>query len=321
MTNMPLVPGMRPGTGRYAGRAFEVRRDALTTVSSSIPVLAEASSTRGGQRLTLIRPLGGMQSLDLPGLWHYRDLLWSLTARDIKVRYKQTLLGAAWAVLQPVLTMIVLSAVLGPLLGQAADHPGVAYPIFLYTGLLPWSFFAAAVGNAAGSFISNAGMIQKVYFPRLILPLATLGTALVDFAIAGTVLGGMMVWYHTPLSMAWLLVPLPLAVMVLAAAGVGIWVATLSVTYRDVRYVVPFALQLGLFLTPVILPSQRLPGILRGLVWANPMSGPVETLRAIALGTPLPLAELAASAAVALLCLMGGLVWYGRSVRRFADVV
>ena len=276
--------------------------------------------------ITRIRPSRGWSSLALSEIWNYRELLYFLVWRDVKIRYKQTILGAAWAILQPLLTMVVFTIFFGGLAKVGSD--GLPYPIFSYAGLLPWTFFAQGLTQSSASIVSDSSLITKVYFPRLVIPVASVLAPIVDFAISFCVLLGMMAWYRIPPAAAvvWL-VPLLLLAMV-TALGVGLWLSALSVEYRDVRFIVPFFVQIWLFVTPVIYPASKvtaklvqlgLPPWLYGL---NPMAGVVEGFRWALLGTgTLHGSVLVASAAVASLLVVSGAFYFRRMERSFADVV
>lgn len=279
----------------------------------AMPALAAAHEV-------VLEPNAGWRALDPAPLWRYRDLLWFLARRDIVVRYKQTFLGVAWALLQPLLSMIVLSVCFGRFLG-VAEKTAVPYPIFLYAGLLPWTFFAAAVVAASNSFVANAGMLRKVYFPRLLVPLATLGAPLIDFAVALLVLLAMMVWYRIVPTAQILVLPLVAATTFLAALGVGTLLAGLTALYRDFRFVVTFLVQVWFFATPVIYPATVVPDRLRPLFNLNPMNGAIEAFRAALLGTPIDWAAWSLSTLVALACLIAGLIHFARVEHRLADEV
>ena len=208
----------------------------------------------GPQVVTVISPRSGWQWLDLVQLWSYRELFGFLALRDIQVRYKQTMLGALWAVIQPFVLMVVMSMFFGRVIDMEDKTGGVPYPIFLYAGLLPWTFFAAAVSASTNSMVNNANMLRKVYFPRLVIPLSSVGAPLLDYAVAFGVLLGLMLWYGVAPTMGMLLLPLLVAVTVIAALGVGIAMSGLTVRYRDFRYVAPFLLNVWFFVTPVIWP-------------------------------------------------------------------
>ncbi len=268
----------------------------------------------------IIRARRGRAGLDIPALWSYRELIYFFVWRDIKVRYRQTALGALWAILQPFLTMVIFTVVFGRLAGIASD--GLPYPIFSFTGLLPWTLFATGVSLAANSLVGHQNLLKKVYFPRLTLPVAAVVVGLVDFAFASLVLGIMMVVYDVHLSFTvFFVVPLLLLDLV-TALGVGLWFAALNVRYRDIRYVVPFVLQAWLFLTPVAYPSSLIDQPWRTLYAINPTVGVVEGVRWAVLGAdtaPGPL--VAVSTAAALLILAGGLYYFRQVEGTFADVV
>jgi lipopolysaccharide transport system permease protein len=286
------------------------------------------STTReaAGTGWIVIRPTQGWASLRLREVWEFRELLFFFVWREVKVRYKQTALGAAWAILQPVLTMVIFTIFFGGLARVGSD--GLPYPLFSYTGLLPWTFFAFGLNQAANSLVGSSNLIKKVYFPRLIIPLAAVLTGLVDFAVAFVVLIGLMAWYRVPPTLMVIWLPLLLLLAALAALGFGLWLAALNVEYRDIRYVVPFFVQLWLFVTPVIYPTSRLTaklaeyGLPAWLCGLNPMAGVVEGFRWALLGTgsrPGPI--LLASAAVTLLVVVSGAFFFRRMERTFADVV
>jgi lipopolysaccharide transport system permease protein len=268
----------------------------------------------------LIRPSRGWAALDLADLWQYRELIYFLTWRDIKVRYKQTVLGGAWAILQPFLTMVVFSVFFGRLAGIPSD--GLPYPIFAYCALLPWQLFAHALTESSNSLVANERLITKVYFPRLVVPISAVLAGLLDFLVAFVVLIGMMMYYHIrPTAAVWT-VPLFLLLAVGAALGVGLWLSALNVQYRDVRYTIPFLTQFWLFLTPVAYPSTLVPVSWRALYGLNPMAGVVEGFRWALLGkTEGPGALLAVSVTIVVLVLVGGLYYFQRMEQTFADVV
>jgi lipopolysaccharide transport system permease protein len=272
------------------------------------------------QTVTYIRPSKGWVSLDLHELWKYRELLYFLVWRDVKVRYKQTALGASWAIIQPFFTMVVFSLFFGRLAGVPSD--GVPYPIFSFAALVPWTFFASGLAGSANSLVGSQNLIKKVYFPRLAIPIATVLSGVVDFALAFTVLLGMMLFYGiTPTaSVVWLA---PLLVLALVTSlGVGLWFSALNVQYRDVRYVIPFLVQIWLFATPIAYPSSLLDAPWRTLYALNPMVGVVEGFRWALLGTetaPGPMILVSTIAALALL--VGGAFYFRRMEKTFADVV
>jgi lipopolysaccharide transport system permease protein len=261
-------------------------------------------------------PLGDQ----LRDLWVYRELLYFLAWRDFKVRYKQTVLGAAWAIIQPLFTMVVFSIFFGYLGKIPSD--GIPYPVFAYCALLPWSLFAHALNESSNSLVNNQGLITKVYFPRLIVPIAPLFVGLVDFGVAFVVLLGLMLFYGILPSVAVLAAPLFVLLAVITALAVGMWLSALNVQYRDIRYTIPFLTQLWLFATPVAYPSSLLPEPWRSLYGLNPMAGVVEGFRWSLLGrttAPGPLIAVSCLAVIALL--IGGLWYFNRMEQTFADVV
>ena len=270
--------------------------------------------------LTVITPPHGWSSLGLGELWAYRELLYFLTWRDVKVRYKQTVLGASWAIIQPLSTMVVFSLFFGKLASIPSD--GVPYPLFSFAALVPWTFFSNGLTQSANSVVLSQNLITKIYFPRLAIPLATVLSGLVDFVLAFLVLAGLMMYYGVVPGprVLWLV---PLVLLALATAlGVGLWLAALNVQYRDVRYAVPFLTQLWLFATPVAYPSSLLDEPWRTLYGINPMVGVVEGFRWALLGSgPSPGPMLLVSTLAALFVLVGGSLYFRRMERTFADVI
>ena len=253
-------------------------------------------------------------------LWDYRELLYFLAWRDLRVRYKQTVLGAAWAVIQPFFTMVVFSVFFGYLGRIPSD--GIPYPVFAYCALLPWALFAHALNESSNSLINNQGLITKVYFPRLIIPIAPLFVGLVDFGISFLVLIGMLLFYGITPGLAILALPLFILLAVVTALAVGIWLSALNVEYRDVRYTIPFLTQLWLFATPVAYPSSLLGEPWRTVYGLNPMAGVVEGFRWALLGrTAGPDPLIAVSVGVVVVLLLGGLWYFNRMEETFADVV
>lgn len=257
--------------------------------------------------------------LGLRDLWTYRELLYFLAWRDVKVRYKQTVLGAAWAILQPLLTMVVFTVLFGRLAGMPTD--GEPYPLFCYTALLPWNFFVTAVSNSSGSLIANNNLITKVYFPRLVIPAAAVSAGLVDLAIASAVLVVMMPCYGIGFHLALLMVLPLVAATTLFTAAVGAWSAAMNVKYRDVRYALPFAIQILMFLTPIIYPVSFVPARWRWVLGLNPMSGIVQGFRDAVFGRPFQWPALALSFSMAAgLALLAAFI-FRRMEREFADVI
>jgi lipopolysaccharide transport system permease protein len=267
-----------------------------------------------------IRPSHGWASLKLGGLWEYRELIYFLTWRDIKARYKQTALGAAWAIIQPFFTMVVFNLFFGRLARIPSD--GLPYPLFSYAALVPWSFFATGLTGAANSLVGNADLLQKVYFPRLVIPISTLLPCLFDFVPAFVVLLGMMFFYGIMPTANVIWLPLLLLLALVTALGVGLWLSALNVQFRDVRYVIPFITQIWLLVTPIAYPSSLLPEPWRTLYGINPMAGVVEGFRWALLRTetePGPIIFVSTLAAIGLL--VSGAYFFRQMERRFADVV
>ena len=268
----------------------------------------------------IIQPHTRLFHLDLRAVWDYRELLFFLVWRDIKVRYKQTLIGAAWAILQPLLTMVIFTIVFGTFAKIPSD--GLPYSIFAYAALLPWQYFAQAISHSSDSLVSSANLITKVYFPRLIMPLAAAVAPLVDFAIAFVILLGMLVWFGIAPTWGVLALPLFLLLALVTALAVGLWLSALNVTYRDVRYTIPFLVQFWLYASPVAYPVSLVPERWRLLYSLNPMAGVIEGFRWALLGKASPdFGVMAVSTAVVLALLLGGLVYFTRMERTFADVV
>ena len=270
-------------------------------------------------RTIVIQPSRGWVSLQLGELWEYRELLYFLVWRDIKVRYKQTVLGAAWAVIQPLFSMVVFSVFFGRLAKLPSD--GVPYPVFSYCALVPWTYFATALTMSSNSLVDHARLITKVYFPRLLVPASSVLAGLVDLAIASIVLVAMLLYYGIRPGPAVLLLPAFVLLATLTALGVGLWLSALNVQYRDVRYTLTFLVQFWLFLTPVAYSSALVPERWRPLYTLNPMTGVVEGFRWALLGTrDQPGALLLVSALSVTVLLLGGLYNFRRMERRFADV-
>jgi lipopolysaccharide transport system permease protein len=268
----------------------------------------------------VIRPSRGWVSLKLRELWEYRELLYFLTWRDIKVRYKQTVLGAAWAIIQPFFTMVVFSLIFGRLANIPSD--GIPYPIFSYAALVPWTFFANGLSQSSNSLVGSANLIKKVYFPRLTIPIATVLSGVVDFVLAFIVLLGMMIFYGIVPTVNVLWLPLFLMLSLTTSLGVGLWLSAMNVQFRDVRYTVPFLTQLWLFATPIAYPSSLLSEPWRTLYGINPMVGVVEGFRWALLGTATAPGLISiVSSLAALTLLVSGAFYFRRMEKTFADVV
>ena len=259
------------------------------------------------------------EALDLRELWRYRELLYFLAWRDVKVRYKQTAIGAAWAILQPFLTMVVFSIIFGELLEVPSD--GVPYPVFAYAALLPWNFFAGALTRSGNSLIADTNLISKVYFPRLILPLSAVMSLILDFAVAFVILLLMMLFYHIVPGVAVVTLPLFLLLALMTALACGVWLSAVNIKYRDVAYVIPFLTQFWLFITPVAYPSTIIPEPWRVFYGLNPMAGVVEGFRWALLGKQQLSWDLVLiSFLVVIPLLVGGLFYFRRMEHEFADV-
>jgi lipopolysaccharide transport system permease protein len=267
----------------------------------------------------VIRPRKGWRSPDLREVWHYRELLWILALRDISVRYKQTFLGATWAVLQPLFTMVVFTVI--SKVGKISTG-GIPPHLFYFSGALPWLLFANALSSASNSVVGNQGLITKVYFPRLVIPISAILTAAVDFAFAFATLLALMAWYRVMPGPQIALVPVFALLALGAALGVGLWLAALNVEYRDVRHVIPFLTQLWLFCTPILYPSSAVQSSWKQtLLGLNPMSGIVEGFRWCIFGEPTPGPMLGLSVGATLIALVSGLFFFHRAEQTFADRV
>lgn len=269
--------------------------------------------------LVIIKPSASWAALRLGDLWLYRELLYFLTWRDVKVRYKQTVLGASWAILQPLMTMLIFTFLFGGLAGITSN--GIPYPIFAYAGLLIWTFFANAVTNSANSIVGSATLITKIYFPRMIIPGASVSAGLVDMAVAFLLLIALMVYYRVPPSLTSLMILPLVALSSLLALGVGMWLSALNVKYRDVRYAVPFLIQLWMFASPVIYPASWLPAKWRWILVLNPLTGILENFRVAVFGGSFSWRALAVSTAITFLVLVGSAYSFRRMEKTFADIV
>lgn len=288
--------------------------------------IVPATHADAAQKVLRIRPSRGWRAIDLREVWRYRELLWFLTLRDIKLRYKQTALGVSWAVLQPLFTMLVFTIFFGKLGKLPSDHR--PYAMFVLAALLPWQLFAYALTQSSNSLVAEQRLITKVYFPRLIVPIASVLSGLVDFLVAFCLMAALMVagpvfgWFTIKPTAAVLTVPIFTLFAVLTALAVGLWLSTLNVQYRDVRYTMPFLTQFWMFLTPIAYAASLVPPEYRLLYGLNPMSGVVEGFRWALLDTDAPnWGMMAVSAGVVLLLLAGGLFYFRRMERTFADLV
>ena len=299
---------------------------ARSSESTSSPQLAlnarqqeRKPEQRHGKHHVLIMSEKSVVSLDLPELWRYRELLYFLTWRDVKIRYKQTVLGASWAIIQPLFAMLLFTLIFGRLARVPSD--GVAYPLFAYAGLLPWTFFANAITNSGNSLIGSTSLITKVYFPRIIIPAAAVAAGLLDLAIACLLLVPLLFYYSIAVSWSWLMLPPIVVLATLLALAVGMWMSALNVKYRDVRYALPFLIQLWLFASPVIYPSSMIPKKWKWLLALNPMTGIIEGFRSSILGRSFDWTLLAIAAGLILVLLMWSIRTFRRFEESFADVI
>lgn len=282
---------------------------------------ATAIEQKKKPNVVIIKPSKGWVGLRLNDLWVYRELIYFLTWRDIKVRYKQSVLGILWAILKPFMSMVVFTIFFGNFAKIPSD--GIPYPIFSYTATLPWELFAAALGVASRSMVSNSNMISKIYFPRMIIPLASVMSSVVDFLIGFTILIGMMFYFKITPTIATLWLPLLILLALITALGVGFWSSALMVRYRDVGYIMPFVSNLWMYLTPVVYPVSMIPEKWHVLYFLNPMAGVVEGFRYALLGTTQSFSSgmILISATIAILLLVTGMFYFRRMEKQFADMV
>jgi homopolymeric O-antigen transport system permease protein len=266
-----------------------------------------------------IRPRKGWQTIDFKEVYLYRELFAFLVWRDIKIRYRQTLLGGLWAVLQPFIAMLIFSFIFNRLAHVESDGP--PYKLFAYAGLAPWTFFSTSVTQSSNSLLANHQLVSKIYFPRIFIPLGAIGALLLDLMLSLGLFSVMMLYYRWPVTPALLWLPLFMLAAVLAAAGSGLTLSALNVSFRDVKYVVPFMVQMGLFVTPVIYPARYIPHRWQILMGLNPMAGVVIGFRHALLGTPASWAVMGLSMAVSLFLFASGLLIFRRMENRFADII
>jgi lipopolysaccharide transport system permease protein len=269
--------------------------------------------------LVVIEPRRSSLSLNLNDLWQYRDLLYILTVRDIKVRYKQTILGILWAVIQPLFMMIIFTLFFGRLAGIPSD--GIPYPLFAYAGLLPWTFFSNAVNSSGNSLVGNSSLITKVYFPRMIIPIAAVGSGLIDFLISFGLLALLMLYYGIGFSPNIIMLPILTLLTAFLAIDVGMWMSALNVKYRDIRYALPFLIQLWMFASPIIYPSSLIPYKWRWLFTINPLTGLIEGFRSAIFGTPFDFVGLGVSIFIIFVALIYSAYTFRQMERSFADIV
>jgi lipopolysaccharide transport system permease protein len=266
-----------------------------------------------------IRPRSGGAAAELASLFREREILFFLVWRDVKVRYKSTALGIGWAIVQPLVMMLIFTLVFGRIAGLGPE--GIPYPVFAFTGLLPWQLFAHALTDASNSLVANQSLVTKVYFPRSALPVSAVLTGLIDLAVSAVALVALLLWYRLPVGPGVLLLPLFAGLALVAALAAGIWLAAINVEYRDVRYVLPFLTQVWLLATPVAYPERVVPEPWRQLLGLNPMAGVVEGFRSAILGAPFDPVLIGVSASTAFLGVITGLLYFARMEREFADVI
>lgn len=298
--------------------------DSTTIIQDALPEIKHlhlAENKSSPAPYLIIKAQDNVAKIPWNELWRYRELLYFLIWRDVKIRYKQTVLGALWAILQPLLTMLIFTLFFGKLAGMASKTGGAPYPIYVYAGLLPWTFFANAVTNSSNSLVGSVNLITKIYFPRLIMPVASVIAGLVDLALSFLVLLVMMAYYHTPLGWQIITIPLLTIGVVLIAIGVGSLLSALTVAYRDFRYIVPFMIQIWMFITPVIYPLSVVPAKWRMVMMINPIAGYIEGIRNAVLNRPIAWEHVLISSVVAGLILITGCIYFRKVERRFADII
>lgn len=268
---------------------------------------------------TIIEPRRGWELVDLQELWRYKDLFYFMVWRDIKIIYKQTVMGFAWAIIRPFFSMVIFSIVFGRLAQVPSD--GIPYPIFSYAALVPWTYFATAITKSTESLISNSGMLTKIYFPRLVIPMTPVLAGLVDFAIAFTLLIGMMFWYGYIPTLSILLIPMLILLMIMTAAGIGMWLSAMAIQYRDIKQAIQFIAQFLMYAAPVVWPVSLIPEQYKLLYGLYPMAGVIEGFRAALLGVnPIPWDLISMGALTATIVLLSGMLYFRRTERIFADV-
>ncbi|MGE5691679.1 MAG: ABC transporter permease [Pseudomonadota bacterium] len=291
-----------------------------TRAREAQPVAAPEPAVDVSRRVTVIRPSPRWPHLDVREFWHFRELFGMLVWRDVKVRYKQTFIGIAWAIVQPLMLMVVFSLVFGKFAQFSSE--GLPYQVFTYSGLLPWTYFASALALSSVSVVSNTNLVTKVYFPRVFLPFAASAVPAIDFALAFVVLIGLMQWFHVPVHATVVFMPAFLLLAFVTALGVGLFFSAMNVRYRDVPYALPFVVQLWMWLSPVAYAITELPDRYEWIFALNPMTGVINGFRWSLLGTPAPPpGQLAVSVAAAIVFFLGGLAFFRRSEPRFADTI
>ena len=288
--------------------------------TSSLSPLRTKPENLEREPILVIQPKRHLLSIDLKGIWEYRELLYFLIWRDLKVRYRQSAIGVGWVILQPLMTMVVFSAVFGKFVGVPSN--GLPYPIFIFSALLPWNLFASSLSRGSTSVVDNTQLVSKIYFPRLILPLSGVLSPMADFGVAFMVLAGMMVWFGISPTVGFFALPAFLVLAILTALAIGLWLSALNVRYRDVAHAVPFLVQIWMFVTPVTYPVSLVPEKWRLLYSLNPMAGVVEGFRWALLGQQSPdFLVIIASAVMMVGLLVSGMVYFRYTERTFADVI
>jgi lipopolysaccharide transport system permease protein len=290
--------------------------------TTATPIIESSSPTTGASAdsIVVIRPSKGFSKLDLVALWEFRELFYFLVWRDVKIRYKQTVIGAAWAIVQPVMSMVVFTVIFGNFAKIPSD--GLPYAIFSYTALLPWNYFSQAIARSGNSLVGDANLIRKVYFPRLIIPLAAVSSPLVDFFVSFLVLLAMLVWFGIAPGWGVLVLPLFLVLAFMTALAVGLWLSPLNARYRDISYAIPFLIQLWMYASPVVYSVSMVPEKWRPIFSLNPLAGVIEGFRWALLGKGDPaIGAIMISACVVLMLLLGGMFFFKRMERYFADVL
>lgn len=277
------------------------------------------SQVQASEKVTVIRPQTTSSFIDLKELWAYRELVWVMVGRDIKVRYKQTVMGVAWAIIQPLTMLLIFSVVFGRLAKIPSD--GFPYPIFVFSGMLAWNLFSSSVNAAGMSLVGSSNLVSKVYFPRIIIPIASIGTAFVDFLISCVLLICMMLIYGVPLSANVVYLPLLLCGLLMVSVGIGSWLASVTVMYRDFRFLIAFMLQIWMYITPVIYPISLVPDNWKWLLYLNPMFAWISAIRSSFLGQPIDVLGTVISLAISIAILIFGLRYFERTQRRFADTI
>jgi homopolymeric O-antigen transport system permease protein len=285
------------------------------------PSQPPAADEAAAQRVIRIKPSSRFFSLDFRELWQYRELAFVLAMRDLKVRYKQTVIGVGWAVIQPLMTMFLFTIIFNRVLKVESEY-NVPYPLFAYVGLLPWTYFASSLAQSSTSVVANGALVTKVYFPRLLIPLASITVPIVDFLVAFVVLIGMFFYYGRVPHWHAIAMPAFLGLSLMTALGIGLWLSALNVRYRDIPYALPFLTQLWLYATPVAYPVTYVPERFRWLLALNPMTGVIDGFRWTVLGKGTPhYTVFGTSAAMGAVLLLSGLVYFRRTERHFADII